>query len=124
MKNDDAQYLQGRQNWWIRMFYYLKSGNNVLNEFRYLILGIMGMYAILDLVNPLWLVGMFVIAIPVLIVLGYYWVHRMAKVTEWLSIKFSTHFGIKQYRITEDTLKELRAIKKLLTKQEKEKLSP
>lgn len=120
MKKDDTQYLKGKENWFIRMFFYLKSGNGVLNEFRYLILGIMGMYAVLKLTNPLWLIGMFLICVPILIVLGNYWTHRMAKVSEWLSLKFSTHYAIKQYNMQEATLRELRTIRKYLAKKWKE----
>lgn len=116
MKKDDTQYLKGTKNWLIRMFFYLKTGNSVVSEFRYTILGIMGLYAVLRLTNPLWLIGITVLSTPILIVIGNFWTHRVGKVVEWLSVKFATHYAIKQFKITEDTLKELRAIRKAISK--------
>ncbi len=105
------EYLTGRQNWLIRMYFYLTNGVGVLNEFRNLFLGIFALYFTLKLSNPLWLIGMFAVSIPVLILVGYYNVHKVAKVKEWLSMKFGTHYSIKQYELMEKQVELLEEIK-------------
>lgn len=105
------EYLHGKENFAIRIFFYLDNGVGILNQFRNLFLGIFALYFTLKLDNPLWLVLMFVIAIPILVIVGYYNVHRMAKVREWLSTKFSTHYGIKQFELIEEQTALLKEIK-------------
>ena len=85
-------YLKGRQNAAIRTYFYINSGLTIMNNFRNLGLGIFALYFALKLTNPLLLIAMFVMALPILAIVGYYNVHVMAKVIEWLSIKFSTHY--------------------------------
>lgn len=93
----EEEYLKGKTNLFIRVYFYLSNGMAVANEFRNVLLGIVALYIALKLANPLWMVGMFGVAIPVLTVIGYYNVHKMSKVKEWLTIKFSTHYGIQQF---------------------------
>lgn len=90
--NTKHNYLQGKENWVIRMYFYINSGLTIMNNFRNLGLGIFALYFALKLTNPLFLILMFVVALPILAFVGFYNVHVMAKVIEWLSIKFSTHY--------------------------------
>lgn len=108
------EYLQGKENFAIRMFFYLDNGVGILNQFRNLFLGIFALYFTLKLDNPFWLVVMFCVSIPILIIVGYYNVHKIAKVKEWLSTKFSTHYGIKQFELVEEQTKLLKQIKQKL----------
>lgn len=105
------EYLAGRQNWLIRMYFYLTNGVGILNEFRNLFLGIFALYFTLKLENPLWLAGMLLVSTPVLIFAGYYNVHKISKVKEWLSMKFGTHYSIKQYELMEKQVELLEEIK-------------
>ncbi len=107
-------YLEGKENFAIRMFYYLHNGVALLNEFRNLGLGIFALYFALKLANPLWLVGMVLVSLPVLVLIGRYNVHRMAKVNEYLNTKFSTHYALKTYELNEKTVKLLSNIYKKL----------
>jgi len=107
-----SDYFKGKENWGIRMYFYLNAGLNIINQFRNLILGIFALYYTLKLVNPLWLVVMFAVSVPILVAVGYYNVHRMAKVSEWLSTKFSTHYAIKQFELTQKTVKLLESLNK------------
>lgn len=94
----------------IKLYFYLNSGVTILNNFRNLFLGIFALYFALKLTSPILLVLMFIVSIPLLIVAGYYNVHRVAKVSEQLSIKFGTHYGLKQFELMEEQvalLKEL-----------------
>ena len=110
----EQEYLKGRENWLIRMYFYLNSGLTIINNFRNLIMGIFALYFLLKLTNPIWLVVMLLASLPVLVVVGYYNVHRMAKINEWLSMKFSTHYGIKQFTYVEEQVQLLKDIKNKL----------
>lgn len=112
MKED---YLQGKENWLIRMVFYFINGTNFANTFRNIIFGIIGIYAVLKLTNPLWMVAMFLFTIPVLTLLGYYVIHKMNKVNEWLSMRFATHYAIKQFDLNEEQTELLREINKSLS---------
>lgn len=98
---EDKRYLEGRQNWLIRMYYYLENGLNILNEFRNLFLLIAAAYITLKLESYGWLIAMTIPSVVLLIFVGRYNVHRLSKMKEWLSIRFSTHFGIKNFNHTE-----------------------
>lgn len=114
--NKETKYLQGKENAIIRAYFYLNSGLSIANNFRNLILGVFALYYTLKLTNPLWLLGMFLLSLPILAIVGYYNVHRMAKINEWLSMKFSTHYGIKQFTYIENQMKLLKEIRDLLKK--------
>ena len=95
--SSDLEYLTGRKNKLIRYYFYLQNGLAIVNEFRNLILGIFAGYFALKLDNPLILVFMFVGAIIILIPTGYYRVHHISKVSEWLNTKFGSHYAIKNF---------------------------
>ena len=97
------------------MYFYLNSGVSILNNFRNLGLGIFALYFSLKLTNPMWLLGMVLIAVPVLIVVGYYNVHKILKVSEQLSVKHGTHYSIKQFELIEKQVELLEKINKKLS---------
>ncbi len=113
---DDSKYLEGKENWLIRVYFYLFNGLNVLNQFRNLGLGIIAVYIALKLTNYWWLVAMTVPSIIILIIVGYYFVHRATKVQEWLGIRFSSHFGMKSFNYQEESYETLVRIEELLKK--------
>lgn len=117
---DDAKYLLGFKNWCIRYYYYLNAGLNELNNFRNLFLGIFAIYIALKLTNILWMVGMFVPSVVVLTVIGYYTVHRISKVRDWLGTRFSSYFGMKSINYTEESFKLLQSINEQLVTLNKE----
>lgn len=102
----------------IKLYFYLNNGVAILNNFRNLFLGIFALYFTLKLTSPILLVVMFLVAIPILVVCGYYNVHHISKLSEQLSVKFGTFYGIKQFELTEEQVKLLKEIKKLLSKKE------
>lgn len=104
-------YWSGKKNKAIRYYYYTQKGLELLNEFRYLVMIIFGVYLAMKVDNVLLLPLMFLVALPVLIFLGWLSVHHMKKVMEWISIKFSTHWGMYSYRLQEERNKILREIR-------------
>lgn len=114
--SEDDNYLKGTQNRLIRYYFYLENGLRILNEFRNLGLGIFALYFALKLTNPVWMVVMFFPSVIILTVVGYYSVHRVAKVKEWVSMKFSTHYAIRNYDYTKESQELLKEIRDLLQK--------
>lgn len=111
---DQQEYIKGKENFLIRMFYYLHNGATLLNEFRNLIMGVFALYFLLKLTNPIWMVVMFVVSVPILILIGHYNVHKMAKVNEYLNTRFSTHYALKTFELNQQTVKLLEDINEKL----------
>ena len=116
--SERERYWDGHGNRFIRYYFYVNRGLTLLNEARYLILAVFALYAILKLNNPVYMVVMFLVSLPVLGVLGWVFTHRMAKVMDFLNIKFSTHFTKysielqeKQNELIGEVVNELRASK-------------
>ncbi len=111
--NED-EYLKGTQNWLIRAYFYCSNGLAVLNEFRNMLLGIFALYFALKLTNYLYLIAMTMVGTVILTLVGYVVVHKVARVKEWLGIRFGSHFAIKSYDYTIDNNKLLKEIRDLL----------
>ncbi len=105
--NLKKKYWEGNTNKTIRYYFYSQRGLALFNEFRYLFMLIFGIYITFKLTNPIYLVGMFLISTPLLILVGYVSVHHVSKVMDWLSIEFSTHFSRYSYTLLENQLKRL-----------------
>jgi len=97
----------------VKSYFYLNQGVGVLNQFRNLFLAIFGVYLTLKLTSPILIVVMFIVSVPILIVVGYYNIHKIAKTSEQLSIKYGTHYGIKQFELMEE---QVRLLKEILEK--------
>lgn len=110
----DESFMHGMENRGIRYYYYLNTGLNILNQFRNLLLGIFGLYVILKLENPVFLVLMFLLCLPVLTTIGYYNVHRMNKVLEWVGMRFSSHYAIRQFNYNQGQYDILCTIRNLM----------
>lgn len=110
----DDKYLPGLHNRGIRYYFYLNKGLDVLNQFRNLFLGILGLYIALHLDSWWLLIAMFVPSMVILVVVGYYSTHHLSKVMEWLNLRFSTHYGIKQFNYTQGQYERLEEIRDLL----------
>lgn len=110
----DEKYFPGTENRLVRYYFYLNQGLNILNQFRNLFLGILGLYLVLKLDNWWILVAMFIPSILALMIAGYYATHRVNKVLEWLGVRFGTHYSLTQFTIQQNILKTLEEIKQKL----------
>ena len=95
-------YYKGWKNKAIRYYYYVQNGLALLNEFRYLLMGIFACYYTLKLDNPLLIPLMFIVAIPVLGVIGYIAVMHIHKVIEYLNVQFTTTWSRYNYDLNEE----------------------
>lgn len=111
---DDDKYLEGKENWLIRAYFYCSNGLLILNEFRNLFLGIIAIYVTLKITNLYLIAGIVILMLIVLTLVGYYRIHTMAKKMEYLTTRFSTHFGMKSFSFQEENYKLLSEIRDLL----------
>lgn len=116
MIEDEKKYLEGFVNRLIRYYFYLMRGLDVLNSFRNLFLGIFALYIALKLDNVAYGIIMFAVSCIVLTVCGYYNVHKLSKINEWLGLRFSSHFGIKSFNYAQENNELLKEIRDLLKK--------
>ena len=104
------RYFDGWKNKLIRIYYYIKTGLNVVNEWKYIAVGIIALAVLLKLDGIRWLIGMGVISVPILLVIGYLWAHKVEKRFEWFNIEFTTHFSKRNYALQERQTKALEDI--------------
>ncbi len=118
----DHIFLPGIENKLIRYYFYLNTGLNILNQFRNLFLGIFALYFTFHFTDPLLLAVLFVVGTIILTFMGYYSIHRMNKVLEWVGMRFSTHYGIRTYNFAQGQYEEAKKIRELLEEYEKNKV--
>ena len=107
-------YWDGTKNRCVRYYWYAQKGLALLNEARYLVMVIGGLYFILKLTNPLWMVGMFLVCIPALIFLGWLQTHHMATIMDWLGTRYSSYWGRRSFDLQERQVAALEQILKEL----------
>ena len=112
--DNDENYTKGGKNRLIAGYFYLSNGLAILNEFRNLFLGIFALYITLKLTDPIIMVYLTIISIIVLTIVGYFVVHHVAKIKEWLTVKFGTHYGVKNYDYVKRQVELLEEINKKL----------
>lgn len=95
----------------IKLYFYVTSGQAFVDRFRYLIMGVFALYVMLKLASPVYLVIMFLMAIPLLFVLGWYEIHKISKVRERLSVQHGTHYTLKSFELQEESVKLLKEIR-------------
>lgn len=119
-------YDKGLLNHGVRAWFYLQRGLSLINEFKYLVAGILAIYYTLKLDSVAVLITIFIISIPVLTFIGWFHTHKMSKALEWTNMAFSSYFA--RYNVdlaeknTESTIqieKEIKEIKEILREQSK-----
>lgn len=108
------RYDAGILNHGVRAWFYLQKGLNLLNEFKYLVAGILALYYTLQLDSYALLVGIFVISIPILTFVGWFHTHKMAKALEWTAMMFSSYFARYNVDLNENTADNTAKTVKLL----------
>ena len=103
-------HWHGVGNKMIRWYFYAQRGLALVNEFRYIAIAIAGIYFVLKLSNPLWMVAMFVIFLPILVFFGWLQVNKMAKVMDWLGVQFASYWGRYSFDLQERQVKAIESI--------------
>jgi len=110
LKLPKSEYWNGSKNKAIRYWYYIVTGLDLFNQFRYLILAIAGLCFWLQLKNPMFFLLIFIISCVILGLFGWMKIHHMGKTMDYLNIEFSTHFGRYGYELQEKQIELLKKI--------------
>lgn len=100
-------YDKGFLNHGVRAWFYLQKGLTLMNEFKYLVAGILALYYTLQLDSYVILLAIFIVSIPVLTFIGWFHTHKMAKSMEWTAMMFSSYFARYNVDLSEKTVKLL-----------------
>lgn len=104
-------YDKGLWNRLVRAWYYLMEGLNLVNQFKYVALGIFGLYVALKFTNYLYLGVLFLVTLPILIAAGWIYVNRMAKNLSLTSMMKSSFFGRYNIDLAEEQVRLLKEIR-------------
>lgn len=121
ISDNEKEMLSGGKNKAVRWYFYAQNGLNILNEFRYLVMCIMGAYYLLKIDNPMVMVIMFAISLPVLIIIGWFAVHYMSVVLEFLGIRYTTACGKYSFELQERKTEACEKLVNLLKEKQKKK---
>lgn len=108
----ESSHWDGTKNKLIRFYFYSQRGLILFNEFRYLFMLLFGLYMLLKLSNPFWLGIMFLVSLPIIIICGWFQVHHMAKVINWLDVEFASYWTRYGFELQERQVKALENIEK------------
>ncbi len=86
-------YDKGGLNHTVRAWFYLNKGLDLVNQFKYLVAGILAVYYMLHLDSYAVLLTIFFVSIPLLVLAGWFYTHKMAKAIEWTGMVFSSYFA-------------------------------
>lgn len=107
----NEKHWDGNKNRAIRWYFYSQRGLQLFNEFRYLFMLIFGLYMLMKLQNPLWLLVMFMVSMPALIFTGWLQVHHMAPIINWLDITYGSYWSKKSMEWQEDQVNAVKEIR-------------
>ena len=110
------KYWEGKENIFVRYWVYLNRGLDMITQARYLILGILGLYAVLKFTNPIWMAVMFFISLPILIIIGRWQLYKVSKTQEFITNTKGTVLGYTGYNMQVRTIELLEQISKKLDK--------
>ena len=108
------EFWEGKTNILVRLWTYAKRGLDIVNDFKYLGAGIFASYYTLKLVNPIWMVMMFVVALPILILIGRWHLFRASKTQEFVTTVKGSVLGYDSFNIQVEILEKLEEINKKL----------
>src|SRR3990167_2978013 len=110
------QYWEGRENYLLRYWTYLDRGLEVFNKFKYYIGFPIAVGAFFPFMKGhlIWLGGVMVIGLPILILIGRYQLHKVAKTTEYVNAISGTLFQFKGMELGIEQINILKEIKDLL----------
>ncbi|MEK6879934.1 MAG: hypothetical protein AABY22_10020 [Nanoarchaeota archaeon] len=119
-ENSEKRYYHGKINFLIRLYYYMQEGAGQFANIKNVAIMLLplAVYAGIreDDLMPIVLIGL--ASIPVLILIGWLWVMRARKSTEYFSVKYTSPFGKYGIELQEKQVELLEEILKRIPKNE------
>ena len=110
--DNNEKYWVGKKNFVARQWYYILQGLDLVNQFKYLGAFIFGIYYTFKLPNPWFLIILFAISLPLLLIAGFIKAWHFNKVVDWLTTELGTHWTRYGYELQEKQIKLLEEILK------------
>lgn len=107
-------YDTGLLNSGVKAWFYLQRGLSVVNEFKYLVAGVLAIYYTFKLDSFWLLLAILLISLPVLTVAGWFHTHKMAKALEWNNMVFSSYFSRYNIDLAEENTEATKRTVKIL----------
>lgn len=97
-------------NIFVELYFYAQRGLALFNEFRYLIMSILGLYYVLKLKRKIWFVVMSVVGLVFIIVAGYVQVNFMSKQLNYLEVENASYWSRYGFELQERQTKAVESI--------------
>jgi len=101
------RYLEGRKNAVVKVYFYIERGLQLVNDFKYVIAGVLALYFAINLDNIIFIPITFFVALPILWLIGYIWITYAVKSMEWINIEHATFWTRYNYSLQEKQLEFL-----------------
>lgn len=106
----EKDYYAGKGGWnrAALEWFYINTGLNTFNDFKYVFAAIVGIY--LTVHYPFIAAGVALLFLPALRILGKIKIEHIAKRMDWLGVVKGTHFSNKGYEMQQETIDLLKEI--------------
>jgi len=122
--NSEKRYMAGKINLIIRLYFYFQEGVNQMTGLRalgYALIGLAGVFAVSKTEANYWalIIGIGIVSVPLFVLIGYVWVMRGKKSTEYYQVKYTSpwskysfELNERQTKLLEDILVEIKKLNK------------
>ncbi len=97
--------------------FYILKGTDFVNFFKYVGAGIVVLYVALKLTDVWSFIGMVLISLPILFVIGWIYIHKLARVLDYLTTQHGTFWSRYQFSLLE---RQIELLKELVNKKSSE----
>lgn len=101
-KELQLKYWDGAVNFLCRLWFYFIRGLEIFDKFKYFFIVFGGLYYLIGKKHLFLMVAVSVVAVPVIMVMGFFTVHKLGGVLDYLNTKFSTYSANKQIELLEE----------------------
>lgn len=111
IEDQQPAFWEGRSNIFVRLITYAKIGVNQINDYKYIGAAIFGVYYTFKLSNPIWLIVMGLVSLPLIILLGRWWLYKGSKASEFVTTQKGSVLGYNQFNAQVKIIELLEEIK-------------
>ena|SRR3990167_5398447 len=106
-ENSENRFYRGKINFIIRLYYYLQEGLNQVNNFKNVILGVIALAVLTRIEQDYFLIVLLgLLSLPIITIIGWIWIMRGRKSTEYFSLKYTSVYGKYGVQLSERQLQQ------------------
>lgn len=115
IKDFVPEFWEGKTNILVRGWTYLNRGLDVFNQLKYVGAGVIALYVLLKLTEPIWIGIMFVVSLPILTIIGRWHLFKASKTQEFVTTVKGSVIGYNNYNLQ---VLQVELLEKILSKLE------